>query len=146
MAINGCTIDGFTLHGFKCRDKFSALIPILHPAVQPSKGAGQGGWFQGQGHAASRQRWEQPEVPKNLPTELERITITASFQGVLGTATQEITPRLDLVTVTDIHVNPIMVSVNIENFSVHQDPNWQMISVNIENFKVNQDAKSINKQ
>lgn len=109
MALNACTTNGFTLNAMACRQKFKQLVPILHPPVL------HGGWFQGQGHSPSRQRWEQPEVPKNLTTELERITITASFQGVAGTATQEITARLDLVTVTDIHVNPISISVNIND-------------------------------
>lgn len=115
MAINGCTIDGFTLHGFKCRDKFASLVPILHPPVTP--GTGSVGWHQ----QAAQQRWTQPEVPKHIHTELERITVTATFQALFGSATQEITPRLDLVTVTDIHVNPVSVSVNIENLKVNQD-------------------------
>lgn len=117
MAINQCTIDGFTLHGFKCRDKFASLIPILHPPGSP----GTLGWSQAAAAKLAAQRWEQPEVPKAAFTELERITVTATFQGVFGQATQEITPRLDLVTVTDIEVNPVTVDVNIVNFKVSQD-------------------------
>jgi hypothetical protein len=106
MAINACSIDGFTLHGRRCANKFAALIPILHPgAIKTGNG---GGWFQSPIGHSQRERWKEPELPKNLPTELDQVTVTSIFQTLAGTDTQDVSnSRLDLVTVTDIHVNPV---------------------------------------
>lgn len=121
MAINACSVNGFTIDAGRCRNKFAALIPILHPTTSAPK-VSNGGWAKARPPANYRginaPRWERDEVPREVPTELERITVTASFDGRTGTDTQQITSRPDLVTVTDIRIEAGEVSVNIANLQI----------------------------
>lgn len=127
MSINYCTLASSTLDSF-CGNRralvLDRLIDELRPPVTPS--VGSVGWTQRPPakpivRPAQRPYWQPPEVPRELPTELERITVTAEFLGLSGTDTQAITARPDLVTVTDIHIVPTEVGVNIVDFEVTQD-------------------------
>jgi hypothetical protein len=117
MAINACSINGFTIDARRCRDKFADLIPIL----RPTHGAQPNGWTQGRPPAYYRginpPRWEPPPAPRD--TEQEIVTVTAKIFGLDGTDTQSIVGRLDLVTVTDIHIVGTEVGVNILNLKVN---------------------------
>jgi hypothetical protein len=120
MAINACSINGFTIDARRCRDKFADLIPILRPPV--GGGGGQpNGWAQQRPPAYYRginpPRWDPPIAPRD--TEQERVTVTAEIFGVSGTDTQSVVARPDLVTVTDIHIVSTEIGVNILNLKVN---------------------------
>ena len=121
MSINACSINSFTIDARRCRDKFQDLIPILHPPK--AKKVSNGGWRQDRPPEYYRginpPNWNDQQVP--TPTELDRVSVTVEILGMKGTDTQDIVARLDLVTVTDIHISSETVDVNIENFRVTHD-------------------------
>jgi hypothetical protein len=123
MPINACSINGFTIDARRCRDKFQDLIPILHPPVTSTNPSSNGGWTQKRPPSYYRginpPTWDDKQVP--TPTELDRVIVTVEIFGKKGSDEQQIVPRLDLVTVTDIHVESGSVGVNIENFQVTND-------------------------
>jgi hypothetical protein len=118
MSINACSINGFTIDARRCRDKFHDLIPILHPPTTTP--TSNGGWTQKRPPEHYRginpPRWDDKQVP--TPTELDRVTVTVEIFGMKGSDEQQIVPRLDLVTVTDIHIENGDVDVHIDNFQV----------------------------
>lgn len=128
MSINYCTISGSSIDSF-CSGRrtivLNRLITELHPQPVPLpninsiRGGGPTLRFQHQ----SRQ-WEQPTIV--LPTELDRVTVsvTASFSMggapvLSGTDFQDIMQQLDLVTVTNIEIEPVTISVNISSLKVN---------------------------
>jgi hypothetical protein len=114
MAINYCTLTSSTLDAF-CGNRraivLERLIDELRPVIGPAVSNPQSKWIT----ARPPQKWEPPA----LPTELERILVTAQFQELSGSSTQEVRSQLELVTVTDVHVQPTKVVVNIENLRVN---------------------------
>ena len=126
MSINFCTLTSSSVDSF-CGNRRAIVLQNLIDEFRPPRpagtGASNGGWTQGRPPAnynqVNRPRWEPPEAPRYEPTELDRITVTAEFLSLKGTDTQSVENRLDLVTVTDIHINPTVVDVNIENLKVH---------------------------
>ncbi len=118
MSINACSINSFTIDARRCRDKFQDLIPILHPPA--AKKVSNGGWTQQRPPANYRginpPRWDDKQTPP--PTELDRVSVTVEVMGLKGTDTQDIVQRMDLVTVTDIHIEGTEVVVNITNLQV----------------------------
>lgn len=50
-------------------------------------------------------RWAPEKTEQSLPTELERIQISAVFLHLKGTDGQDIAPSNDLVTITNIFLN-----------------------------------------
>jgi hypothetical protein len=124
MAINACTINDFTIDGRRCSDKFSRLIPILHPPT-----------VVGTNPRVLRDNYQVPrpfdfEKPDERPTwtfEQPFITVTVELDGVTGNQTLDVSaPQLDFVTVT--------------NFSIHAagqvTEQEELITVNITDFKV----------
>jgi hypothetical protein len=113
MAINACSIAGFTIAGKSCRDKFPDLIPLMH------RGAG-GGTSQSVKWLHLKQQQERERLEQAArPTELERIIVSASFQDLRGDDAQDVKPSNDLVTVSDIFVTGTTVDVNIDSFKIH---------------------------
>lgn len=115
MSINFCTLTNSSVDSF-CGNRRAIVLQNLIDELRPpapvvSGGNPQAKWI----NAQAPRKWEPPA----LPTELERITVSARFQELSGSSTQEIKPQLELVTVTDIHVQPTKVEVNIENLKVH---------------------------
>lgn len=125
MSINYCTLASSSVDSF-CGNRralvLNRLIDELRPPTPPNTGGM--GWVQkpaAKHVPPPRPYWQPPEVPRELPTELERITVTAEFLSLSGTDTQAVIARPDLVTVTDIHIEPTTVDVNISDFQVTQD-------------------------
>ena len=111
MAINSCSINGFTLHGRRCSDKFAALVPILHPPIVASTGTNP---------RVLRDTFQLPrqfeiEDQPHLTFEQPIITVTAEIFGVSGSDTQDVSAaQLDFVTVTDLELEPTLsIDVNI---------------------------------
>lgn len=126
MSINACTIASSsvdTFCGVRRAIVIGGLINQLRPPQPNTTHGGHGGWrkdrppsiFQG----IHRPRWDQDEVPAYKPTELDHVTVAVEFLHLKGSETQKIEQRLDLVTVTDVNINPTTVGVNIENLQVH---------------------------
>ena len=112
MSINYCTISSSSVDAF-CNPRrnliFNQLVPILHP---PSSTVGSGGIPHGTPKfifQRAPEKWEPPYVP----TELERIIVEVQFKTLFGRDEQEVRPSMELVTVTDIQVEPVVVNVNI---------------------------------
>ncbi len=109
MAINACTIDGFTLNGRNCRDKFAILIPILRPPVVPVEGTNP---------RVLRDTFRMPrqfelEDDKILTFEQPIVTVTVEFYGSTGSETQDVmAANADFVTVTGLEIaeTPVVAS------------------------------------
>jgi len=123
MSINYCTIAATTVDTF-CGNRralvLARLIPELHPITPPNPQPGNGshgsvapGWSN---YRPQPQRWEPPVIS----TERDRIVVKAEFQDLRGEDQQDIENRLDIVFVTNLHVEQqSAVSVNISNIKVN---------------------------
>lgn len=120
MSINYCTLAGSSIDTF-CGARraivLARLIEELRPATptqRPVRGGGPTPKF----HPQIRDhRWEQPTIVP--PTELDRITVSAVFQDLSGSAFQDLDNRLDLVFVTNIEIEPTSVGVNITDLKIN---------------------------
>jgi hypothetical protein len=129
MAINACSINGFTLHGRRCTDKFAILVPILHPTVPPVT-YGVGG-----NPRVLRDTFVPPrELEDRLTLNFEQpfITVTVDHDGDIQSQTLEATQQLDFVTVTNLQIFAAP-SVGIEDLVVNLRPSdmTEEVSVNI---------------
>jgi hypothetical protein len=122
MAINACSINGFTLNGRKCTNKFALLVPILHPPIPTP--------IEGTNPRVLRDTHEWPrnfeiEDEKHLTFEQPIVTVTAEFLGSTGQDTQDMNAsHVDFVTVTGFEVQSVsedlpidLVAVNITDFT-----------------------------
>ena len=101
MALNACTIDGFTLHGKFCRDKFATLVPILHPSFAP-----------GNPRVLRDDRMPPPFEFEDRPVlnfEQPWITVSIEFAGEIHTQQLENTPQSDFVAVTSLRIDVVPV-------------------------------------
>ena len=122
MAINACSINSFTIDAGRCRNKFADLIPILHSTI--TTGSPFLGWVDPakiQSKQRIAQRWIPPEAPRFDPVENDKMTVAVEIFGLTGSDTQAVMARQDLVTITDIFIEPTTLGVNIMNFKVTQD-------------------------
>ena len=120
MAINACSINGFTLNSRRCADKFAALIPILHPTLPPITQVGTSNQSMRQGvHREIERRWElENDERAPLTFEQPQVTVSVEIFGFSGTDTQDVTgTNVDFVTVHDFTVSASMpdgeITVNI---------------------------------
>lgn len=100
MAINACTIDGFTLHGRRCRDKFTALIPILHPPTPT--GAVRGSPRVLRDTYAPQFEFEEKPM---LTFEQPFITVQVIFDGVEYSQQLNSSDQLHFVTITGLQIS-----------------------------------------
>jgi hypothetical protein len=110
MAINACTIDGFTLHGRNCRDKFATLIPILHPPVPVVATGGN--------PRVLRDSFVMPpqfefEDRPTLNFEQPWVTVEVVFDGVTHTQQLDNGPQMHFVTVTGLQIDVPPASLNL---------------------------------
>ena len=125
MSINYCTITSSSVDSF-CNPRrgliFNSLVPILHPARPTGTGGGTPHTdkvMQAYLSRRSQEKWEPPQIP----TELERVVVEATFLTLKGTDGQDIRPGMELVTVTDIQVDSAEVNVNIQDLRFnHAEP------------------------
>lgn len=123
MALNACTINGFTLNSKSCSNKFAYLIPILHPpVVTPVSGTNPR-------VLRDTFKFVPPPIPQNFeledqPTltfEQPIVSVSAEILGFSGTDTQDVSAaQADFVTVTgfDLGVSAeanVVISVNISD-------------------------------
>ena len=117
MALNACTINGFTLHGRRCADKFSTLIPILHPVIPPVTGTNP----RVLRDTHTFQRPYEIEDQPNLTFEQPIVSVTVEFMHLSGTDTQDVSgSQTDFVSVTEFGVpgsDDQTLSVNITNLT-----------------------------
>jgi hypothetical protein len=111
MPINACTIDSYTIDSLACRGRRQVIIDNL----LKKKTAGPG---------MPRPGWVRPVRPADLfkpivPTELNRILVQVNVFGLYGEEGQDVYPDYNLVTVTDIEIEPTAVSVNINGFRIN---------------------------
>lgn len=117
MSINFCTLTSSSVDSFcspRRNQVFNQLVPILHPQRPAGKGGGTPHTDKVMQAYLTRRQQEKWEPPK-LPTELERIVVEASFLTLRGSDAQDVHPGMELVTVTNIQVDPAVVDVNIQN-------------------------------
>ena len=103
MAINACTIDGFTINGRFCRDKFAILIPILRPPIPPVP-------VEGTNPRVLRDTFTLPprfefEDKPVLNFEQPFITVEVVFDGVTHTQQIDNAPQMHFVTVTGLQID-----------------------------------------
>lgn len=124
MAINACTIDGFTINSKSCADKFAVLIPILHPTTPPPPGP-EGGFGIGRRPQAQQALQRPYEIEDREPLVFEQpdITVTAEFMEFTGSDTQSVNSnQLDFVTITNFEVDEaeaaVPITVNITDLKI----------------------------
>jgi hypothetical protein len=124
MALNACSINGFTLNSRRCADRFAALVPILHPTLPPLtsiQGTSNQSMRQGV-HRDLERRWEiENDERAPLTFEQPQVTVSVEIFGFSGTDTQEVSSaNVDFVTVHDLVVTASMpdgeITVNIPDF------------------------------
>lgn len=123
MAINACTINGFTLHARRCASQWERLIPVLHP-FPPGGDGGAGGAAAGNKYAKVPQYapYEIDDRP-DLTFEQPFITVSVEILGFSGVDTQEVSAMdTDFVSVSD--------------FSVGEKELIQQVGVNITNLRI----------
>jgi hypothetical protein len=116
MALNQCTINGFTLNSRRCSDKFAALVPILHPTVTPVTGGGNPRVLRDTFRFDHRQY--EIEDDRKLTFEQPQVTVSVEIFGFSGYDTQDVTgTSVDFVTAHDFTVTAAMpdgeITVNI---------------------------------
>lgn len=132
MAINACTINGFTINSRSCRNKFDDLVIILHPPVVVN---GTNPRVLRDGYAIPRPfDFEQPEERPTWTFEQPYISVSVEFLGTIGEQTLDSTqPQLDFVSVTNLTVVSASAPSNAEVSYPDVDSE---VTVNIEDFKV----------
>lgn len=101
MSINACSINGFTLNGKRCSDKFAELIPIFRPPVPPVT------TIQGNPRVLrdtfARPTYDIDDTPKTY--EQPFVTVSVEFLGKTGSETQNVNDaQLDFVSVTNLKI------------------------------------------
>lgn len=115
MAINACTIDGFTINSRRCANKFAALIPILHPLAPIQNGVGNPRVHR---DTFVPPREEQERFDTQFQFEQPIVTVSAEIFGFSGSDTQDVSAaQVDFVSVTEFRVqDDEQVLVNITEF------------------------------
>jgi hypothetical protein len=121
MALNQCSINGFTLNSRRCADRFAALVPILHPTLPPLVSTGGGNPRVLRDTFRFDQRPYEIEDDRKLTFEQPQVTVSVEIFGFSGTDTQEVAgTNVDFVTVHDLVVTASMpdgeITVNIPDF------------------------------
>jgi len=133
MPLNACTIDGFTLHGKNCRNKFATLVPILHPPVPPVAIVGGNGRVLRDGFNIPRPFDFEEERP-TLVYEQPQITVTVKFDGITAAQTLDNAPQLDFVSIAGFSIKTATLDTGIIFYTDVEDE----VTVNILDFKVTQ--------
>jgi hypothetical protein len=121
MAINACTIDGFTIDGRFCRDKFAALVPILHPPVPTTS-------YQGNPRVlrdtfAIPPQFEFEDRP-TLTFEQPWITVEVVMDGKTHSQQLDNKPQAHFVTVTGLEIAVAAVPANEDQDAVNITAEW----------------------
>lgn len=112
MAINACSINAFTIDGWRCRNRFYDLAAILHPVVGTNPRVLRDTY---------QQRPFEIEDEKQQVFEQPIVTVSVEFYGASNSESQDVSvQQLDFVTVTDFKVKGINsasnISVSISDF------------------------------
>ncbi len=108
MAINACSINGFTINGRRCSTNIAALIEQLHPTPAISGSARRERYI--------HQPIEQDERPQ-LVYEQPIVSVTVEILGFTGTDTQDVsTASAELVTVSNFEFDAISITITDINF------------------------------
>jgi len=130
MAINYCTLSGYTLDTFcgNIRQKvLDRLIDEKYPdiPVPPHGGGGGAGTRPGWSfpyHTPFQPPTEREEDDLQLPLEQPFVTVSAQLLGASGAQTLEMKQQLDFVVVVGLKVDdadlPPVVAVNITDFNI----------------------------
>jgi hypothetical protein len=118
MALNQCSINGFTLNSRRCSDKFAALVPILHPTVPPIVASGGGNPRVLRDTFRFEPRPYEIEDDRKLTFEQPHVSVTVEIFGFSGVDSQDVTgANADFVTAHDFTVTAAMpdgeITVNI---------------------------------
>jgi hypothetical protein len=121
MALNACSINGFTLNSRRCADKFAALVPILHPPIPPIVASSGGNPRVLRDTFQFQPREYEIEDRPTLTFEQPQVTVTVEIFGFSGTDTQDVSAaNADFVSVHDFTVQAEMpdgtIDVNIHDF------------------------------
>ena len=117
MALNACSINGFTLNSRRCANQFNRLVPILHPAVLPNP---VGGPRVLRDTPKYNRPFEIEDTP-HLTFEQPIVTVSAEIFGFSGVDTQDVSAvQVDFVSVSDLTVSTddAFVGVNISDLRI----------------------------
>lgn len=121
MAINTCTINGFTIHGRNCRDKFASLVPILHPPVITSTVKSSPRVLRDSFVPPPRFEFEDKPV---LSFEQPWITVEVVLDGVTHSQQLDNKPQMHFVTVTGLEITRPAVTTTEEQDTVNITAEW----------------------
>lgn len=120
MSINYCTVSSSSLDSF-CGAKraivFNRLVKELRPTPTPSSlGGGKGAHLSVIPSSLSSRFSSRDTQPVFRPTEFAVVTVQASFNGMIGAVSQDVTSgTLDLVYLTNLEIDHLSTVVNIES-------------------------------
>lgn len=114
MSINFCTISNSSVDSF-CGRRRSVVLNNLIATLRPP--------------AVKGHKWPVPgltgyeEQPKIIHTELERITVTATFANMTGMDSQEVKPQIELISISDLQFDTMqpVISISDIKFSIVED-------------------------
>ena len=121
MALNACTINGFTLNGRRCSTRFSALVDVLHPPTPIVSTGGNPRVLR------DTVRYERPfeiEDTPNLTFEQPIVSVAVEILGFSGTDTQDVSGvQVDFVSVSDLmvtgqEIDDALIGVNISDLRI----------------------------
>lgn len=143
MSINYCTIGRDRIDGFCGNQRAKVLARLIHeaghdiivvpptPTPRPSGGGAIiGGGFDFRPHVnvlqPGQRPWQRPELDKHLPQQEQPvITVRAEIFGFSGFQIQEVTNRIDFVTVRDLEINnDSEITVNITEMEIANVTDW----------------------
>lgn len=119
MALNACSINGFTVNTRRCASHFNRLVPILHPAVLPNPVGGPRVYRDTAREAIKYDRPFEIEDTPNLTFEQPIVSVSAEILGFSGTDTQDVSAvQVDFVSVSDLmvadkEIDDALIGVNI---------------------------------
>ena len=116
--INACSINGFTINGKKCSDKFAELIPIFRP---PEPVATVGGSPRVLRDTFVRPNYDIDDTQRIY--EQPFVTVIVELLGKTGSETQNVSgPSVDFVTVTNLKIEaPVEDQIEISIGEIHFD-------------------------
>ena len=124
MALNACSINGFTVNTRRCASHFNRLVPILHPAVPPNSVGGPRVLRDTAREALKYDRPFEIEDTPNLTFEQPIVSVSAEILGFSGTDTQDVSGvQVDFVSVSDLmvadqEIDDALIGVNIVDLRI----------------------------
>jgi len=115
MSINYCTLANSSVDSF-CGNRRSIVLNRLIHELRPAPVVRGGNPLHVRERIPQiihRRRDREEEDQVVVPTELDKVMVTVTFEGQTGSETQQADHRLDIVYITELKVENTPLSVNI---------------------------------